>query len=352
MNDINNTSGADSPAKPIKVKVKVKKRLISAKKRIILVRISAVAVPLLFAVLFASVIMLNSRVASLNRRLAESEEYIAAANSRIYQYAAPGDLLHFTDKTYGDLWLEALDEVPLHEYDFENLELGPDNRYTYYVNGEQTSKTGIDVSYHQGDIDWNEVYLDGIDFVMVRVGYRGYESGLLKEDEKAREYIEGALAAGLDVGAYFYSQAVTEEEAREEAKFACGLLKDYKIKYPVVFDWELPGDSSARTNDISAEVLNKCAAAFCSEVDGAGYIPMIYSNLTMALCKFDMRGLYIYDFWYVEYKDGHNPPLYPYEFHMWQYASDGRVKGIDTDVDMNICFTDYERLYNASHAEE
>lgn len=325
----------------------------TTKNRISAPRIFAAAVILLIITLFIIVFVLNAKISSLSSRLSDSEDYIAAVNSHVYEYAAPDDVLLFDDATYGEVWLPAMEEVPLNTLDHSRLKLEENNRYTYYdENGECISRTGIDVSYHQGDIDWEKVAADGVDFVMVRVGYRGYESGIMKADERADEYISGALEAGLDVGAYFYSQAVTEAEAAEEAVFTAELLKDYKITYPVVFDWELPGDDNARTKDVSAETLNKCAAAFCSEISKLGYTPMIYSGLKMALCKYDMRSMCVFDFWYVEYKDGHNPPLYPYELDMWQYASDGRVDGIDSDVDMNICFTDYNKLYGATHHED
>lgn len=336
---------APQPAAP-PVTAKRKKR-----RRLLYRRIFIFFTLIMFILMFVVIIRLNSKIMTLSERLTASEEYIAAANSRVYEYAQPGDVVLIEDRTYGETWLKAMENVPLNSRDYSNLVL-EDGRYTYYENGEPASRTGIDVSYHQGDIDWERVAADGIDFVMVRLGYRGYETGLINEDERAREYIDGALAAGLDVGAYFYSQAVTESEAVKEAQFVTEMLEGLRITYPVVFDWEVPGESGARTSDTSTAMLNKCAAAFCSEVSAAGYTPMIYSGLKMALSKFDMNQLYVFDFWYVEYKDGHNPPEYPYEIQMWQYASDGRVDGIEGDVDMNICFEDYRRQYDILHPEE
>ena len=308
---------------------------------------------ILFAVIFVLVVMLFSKVAKLqssvdelSKRLGESEDYIAAMNTNVDEYPeADGNMLYHDD-IYGDFSAEPLEGVPLNTLDWENLELGEDNRYTYYENGEAVSKTGIDVSYHQGDIDWEKVAADGIDFAMIRIGYRGYEKGVMHRDELSESYISGAQAAGIDVGVYFYSQAVSEAEAREEAVYVCELIKDSEIKYPVVFDWELPDDSEARTLGTTTETLNKCAAAFCQEITNRGYTAMLYSNLKMALTKYDMQTLIAYDFWYVEYKNGHNPPSYPYELQMWQYASDGRVDGVDGYVDMNISFVDYAAEYS------
>lgn len=303
------------------------------------------AFAVLIAVLFLKVTKLQKNINELAQRLADSEDYIAAMNTNVDEYPeADGNMLYHDD-IYGDFSAEPLEGVPLNTLDWENLELGEDNRYTYYENGEAVSKTGIDVSYHQGDIDWERVAADGIDFAMIRIGYRGYEKGIMHRDELSESYISGAQAAGIDVGVYFYSQAVSEAEAREEAVFVCELIKDSEIKYPVVFDWELPDDSEARTLGTTTETLNKCAAAFCQEITDRGYTAMLYSNLKMALTKYDMQTLSAYDFWYVEYKDGHNPPSYPYELQMWQYASDGRVDGIDGYVDMNISFVDYAAEY-------
>lgn len=303
------------------------------------------AFAVLIAVLFLKVTKLQKNINGLAQRLADSEDYIAAMNTNVDEYPeADGNMLYHDD-IYGDFSAEPLEGVPLNTLDWENLELGEDNRYTYYENGEAVSKTGIDVSYHQGDIDWERVAADGIDFAMIRIGYRGYEKGIMHRDELSESYISGAQAAGIDVGVYFYSQAVSEAEAREEAVYVCELIKDSEIKYPVVFDWELPDDSEARTLGTTTETLNKCAAAFCQEITDRGYTAMLYSNLKMALTKYDMQTLSAYDFWYVEYKDGHNPPSYPYELQMWQYASDGRVDGIDGYVDMNISFVDYAAEY-------
>lgn len=303
------------------------------------------AFAVLIAVLFLKVTKLQKNINELAQRLADSEDYIAAMNTNVDEYPeADGNMLYHDD-IYGDFSAEPLEGVPLNTLDWENLELGEDNRYTYYENGEAVSKTGIDVSYHQGDIDWERVAADGIDFAMIRIGYRGYEKGIMHRDKLSESYISGAQAAGIDVGVYFYSQAVSEAEAREEAVYVCELIKDSEIKYPVVFDWELPDDSEARTLGTTTETLNKCAAAFCQEITDRGYTAMLYSNLKMALTKYDMQTLSVYDFWYVEYKDGHNPPSYPYELQMWQYASDGRVDGIDGYVDMNISFVDYAAEY-------
>lgn len=334
----NQTLPPKIPEHSVKKKKELNVRLIAA--------VLFAVILVLMVMLFSRVTKLQNSVDELSRRLAESEDYIAAMNTNVDEYTENDDNMLYHEDIYGDFSAEPLEGVPLNTLDWENLELDENNRYTYYENGEAASKTGIDVSYHQGDIDWEKVAADGIDFAMIRIGYRGYEKGVMHRDELSESYINGAQTAGIDVGVYFYSQAVSEAEAREEAVYVCELIKDNEIKYPVVFDWELPEDTEARTLGTTTETLNKCAAAFCEEITDRGYTAMLYSNLKMALTKYDMQTLCAYDFWFVEYKDGHNPPSYPYELQMWQYASDGNVDGIDGNVDMNISFVDYATEYD------
>ena len=236
--------------------------------------------------------------------------------------------------------------MPRHPYDYEGLKF-QNGRYTYSENGTQISKTGIDVSYHQGEIDWQRVAADGIDFVILRVGYRGYETGEINLDDRFHTYINGALDAGLEVGVYFYSQAITTEEAIEEANFVMEQVQRYDITFPIVYDWEITEAENARTNEIAPYTVTECAAAFCDTIADGGYTPMVYGSLKFVMFKLDMSKLKDYGFWYAEYKHGYNEPMYPYDFQIWQYASDGRVDGIEGDVDLNICFDTYYGKVNA-----
>lgn len=287
--------------------------------------------------LSAAVAVLASRLGTEKSAEEEDAEYIPVVNTRVYDFFDEGETILLDDSYYGEIWLPAFTNVPRHSFDYGGLVL-ENGRYTYTENGEVKSRTGIDVSYHQGEIDWERVAADGIDFAILRVGYRGYESGALNLDEQFHTYINGALDAGLDVGVYFFSQAVTAEEAVEEANFVMEQLQRYDITFPVVFDWEIMESELARTNDIAPYTVTECAAAFCDTIADGGYTPMVYGSLKFALFKLDMSKLNDYGFWYAEYKDGHNEPMYPYDFQMWQYASDGRVDGIEGDVDLNICF--------------
>ena len=295
---------------------------------------------IIILVMGVSLAVLGINNARLDKALKEDEEYISAEASRVFEYFGEKDVINLDDPTYGDTWLAALTDVPRHEVEFDNVKT-QNGFKNYYIDGVKVNKTGIDVSYHQGDIDWEAVKADGVDFAMLRLGYRGYESGQINIDERFHEYAEGALDAGLDIGVYFYSQAVSAEEAVEEAEAVLREIEGYEIMYPVVFDWEIVGDETARTNEVSADVLNDCAAAFCNRIAKGGHIPMVYSVKKMALTKLDMSRLAGFDFWLAEYRD---IPEYPYYFTMWQYASDGRVSGIEGDVDLNMSLVDYSKV--------
>lgn len=208
-----------------------------------------------------------------------------------------------------------------------------------YVNdlGEIRSKTGIDVSKHQGRIDWEKVAGDGIDFAFIRVGYRGSSEGKLVEDEYFLDNIEGALENGIDVGVYFYTQAVSTEEAKEEARFLLDLLEPYEITYPVVLDLE-EVDGKSRTDGMTQADYTDAALAFLETVESAGYKPMIYGNLKTFFLMLDLSRIEEYEKWFAYYQA---PVYFPYEFSIWQYSSTGTVNGIKGDVDMNVCMEDY-----------
>lgn len=196
--------------------------------------------------------------------------------------------------------------------------------------------TGIDVSTFQGDIDWAAVAADGIDFAMVRVGFRTYLDGKLVEDVRARANIEGALAAGLDVGVYFFSQALTPQEAAREAAFVISFIEDYDITMPVVFDWEHVESGEARTSGLLDQaLLTECALTFAQMVETAGYEPMIYFNSYQSRELLDLRVLKDYAFWLALYDA---PLTFPWQIRMWQYSDRGTVAGINANVDLNLYF--------------
>lgn len=207
-----------------------------------------------------------------------------------------------------------------------------------YVEEGVSTKIGIDVSKFQGDINWNKVKNDGIEFAFIRCGYRGYETGKIVEDEKFEDNIKGCNEVGLDAGVYFFTEAVSEEEAEEEAEFVLDLLEKYEVsvQLPIVVDLEQSANTSkSRTTKISQEDRTNIIIAFCERVKEAGYEPMIYGNLKSHMRMTDIHQLEDYQKWFAYYR---TPLRYPYKFEIWQYSAAGTVDGIKGDVDMNIAF--------------
>ncbi len=194
------------------------------------------------------------------------------------------------------------------------------------------SMLGVDVSAHQQEILWDEVREAGIEFAMVRIGYRGTTSGGVYYDEYADQNLRGASEAGLPVGVYFFSQAISPQEAEEEAEACISFLKDYHIDLPVVFDWEYV-DEEARSASVDPETLVACAKAFCETIENSGYKPMIYFNPDLAATRLDLEQISGYPFWLAMYTDQMN---YPHQVDMWQYTANGSVPGITGDADLNL----------------
>ena len=233
-------------------------------------------------------------------------------------------------------------DLKMQSYDKEKFIADGDR--IYYGDPELDVRYGIDVSQHQYDIDWQRVATDGVDFAIIRMGYRGYTKGSLKEDPYFKANIEGALAAGIDVGIYFFSQAVSEKEALEEAEFVLEAIKDYDVSYPVVFDWEPQHYAGSRTDSYSGKTVTDCAIAFMERIEKAGYTPMMYYNKTMAYLKLDLERLEGYETWLAQYAV--DAPDYIYHFDMWQYGCAAGINGISGEVDVNICFKDYAKTEN------
>ena len=193
---------------------------------------------------------------------------------------------------------------------------------------------GVDVSSHQGEIDWAQVRDAGMEFAMIRLGYRGYTSGGIYEDEYAVANLTGAKNAGLSVGAYFYSQAITAEEARMEARLCISILDGMALDLPLVYDWEYVSED-ARTANMDRQTLMECTLAFCQEVEAAGYEAMIYFNPTLAESLLDLEELTDYPWWLAMYSSS---MTYPHAIAMWQYTASGTVPGIPGNTDVNLLF--------------
>lgn len=215
------------------------------------------------------------------------------------------------------------------------------NSYSFYKDKDKTTSIkGIDVSEFQGYIDWERVKESGIEFAFIRIGCRTYDDGGIIFDKRFKENLYSADRAGVKTGVYFFSQALTVDEAVAEADAVIEAIEGFNITYPVVFDWEIIAEDYARTDGLSIESLSNCCVAFCERIKEAGYTPMIYQNKSTLLYNVDLPKIKEYDIWLAEYND---EPTYSYDFKIWQYASDGHVSGISTEVDMNISFKDYSK---------
>lgn len=211
----------------------------------------------------------------------------------------------------------------------------------YYENGRPhydgegyRARLGVDVSYYQDDIEWERVKKDGMEFAIVRIGYRGYgAAGTLNADTAFEKHMKGARDAGLDVGVYFFAQAINEQEAIEEAEYVLELLKGRELDLPVVYDPETVLEPGARTAGVSREQFTKNAKAFCDTIEDAGYDSMIYCNMLWQAFELDMSELKDYKIWYADYEPY---PQTPYHFDMWQYTYQGSVDGISGNVDINM----------------
>jgi len=192
---------------------------------------------------------------------------------------------------------------------------------------------GVDVSKYQGNIDWNKVKASGIEFAIIRVGYRGYGTGVLVEDSTFRQNIKGATAAGLKVGLYFYSQAINETEAVEEASMVISLCQGYNISYPIYFDTEKVAGDTGRADNISRAQRTANAVAFCETIRNSGYKAGVYSYASWFYNQLNMASLSPYSIWIAQYRDQLS---FDYNYDIWQYSSTGTVPGIPKPTDMNV----------------
>ena len=273
-------------------------------------------------------ILAVSRFKAELKETAESNSGIITTLRKFY----PEYFVYYTGSHYN--FLEIDNSQPLINVNNDNL-IANEGFIEYHDNGQVTSVKGIDVSKYQGDIDWDKVAASGVKYVMIRLGLRGYETGKLVLDENFEDNIEGALDAGLEVGVYFFTQAITESEAREEAEFVCKALEPYDITYPIALDVEDLYNDKARSYNQTAESRTACAKAFADYVKNNGYTAVIYGNLTTFSRLLNLNDLAGYDKWLAYYESN---IYFPYEIAMWQYSDKGHVDGIDGDVDLNISF--------------
>ena len=197
---------------------------------------------------------------------------------------------------------------------------------------------GIDVSKYQPNVNWSQVKASGVDYVIIRVGYRGYGSGVMVEDPYFKSHISGAKAAGLKVGVYFYSQAITVEEAVEEASMAIQLCNGYGLQYPIYFDTEATGTGVGRADGLSKTQRTAIANAFCQTVRNSGYKAGVYASKSWFYYQLDYSQLSQYDIWLAHYTSATD---FSHRYDMWQYTGSGSCPGINGAVDLNWAYKVY-----------
>lgn len=254
---------------------------------------------------------------------------------RVLRKFYPEDIVLADSNQY--FFFPVQDSLKQHTYLTDNFRQTDDGWMEYYENNELVSYKGIDVSKYQGKINWNKVAQDDVDYAFIRAGIRGYTEGEIMEDENFQTNMKGAQNQNIDIGVYFFTQAVSVAEAEEEAEFVLDAIEPYKVTYPVVLDIEAVSKKSGRTNELTKEERTQYCIAFCEKIKEAGYTPMIYGNLKTFMLMLDMEQLEEYDKWFAYYDD---EIYFPYAHKVWQYTDSGSVSGIEGKVDLNISFED------------
>ena len=246
---------------------------------------------------------------------------------------------------FGWTWMKPLEGVPVNDMNKDEFQL-IEGRPVYMGSAYETL-LGVDVSEHQHEIDWKKVANSGVDFAYIRIGRRGYTEGGLYDDPWFESNYEGAVKAGLQVGVYFYSQAVNVDEALEEARFVLDALDGRKLDLPIVFDWEKIDNEDAeiaRTRGLGMELRTDCAVAFCDAVHSAGYEACVYFNRNLGYYGFDLSRLTDYSFWFalpIAPPELCWPSFY-YKMDIWQFSFSDTVPGIEGETDMNLMFLPVE----------
>lgn len=231
-------------------------------------------------------------------------------------------------------------KVKRHDYDVDKFTTGEDG-YVRYKGDGYKSKVGVDLSRYQGEIDWNAVSETKISFAMLRLGYRGYTEGTLETDKYFFSYAEHAKEKGIDIGVYFFTQAINYDEGAAEAQFVIDKLQanGIDVAYPIVIDTEEMEVEEARANAISIKDRTEALVGFCDTIKAAGYTPMIYASRNWFAERLDMDKLGDYELWLAQYSE---KPDFPYDFRCWQYTNAGSVPGITGDVDLNVWISQKE----------
>lgn len=263
----------------------------------------------------------------------EGSEIAALTEENFWKFARASYILVGDYPNYD--FCKIVSEVPRNDYNYENFYIDDESDKMYYhdESGNRISRIVIDVSSYQTYIDWEKIKAAGVDMAILRVGYRGYGTGKIVEDDMFRSHCEGALEAGLQVGVYFFSQAINYDEGVEEARFALDIISEYDIRGPVVIDTEYVYDDNTRTEGLDVTSRTDGIVGFCDTVKNAGYRPMIYANRNWFAQSLDMTRLGAYELWLAYYSNGFD---FPYKIAGWQFTGNGTIDGINGDVDLNV----------------
>lgn len=273
--------------------------------------------------------------ASISSGSAHSQDSSASVSSNSSVSADPdttGEELYYFQDVYGHTY-SMYRNLTCVQSPYQMSGFSCQDQRMMYSDDTYTSRLGIDISQYQGGIDWTQVKAAGFDFVFIRVGTRGYESGSIYEDECWAENLKEAKEAGLDAGVYFFSGAVSEQEAEEEADYIIEKLNGEPLELGIVLDVETIGSGTSRHDDLSAEQYTANTSAFCERVRAAGYNPIVYSNIFWEATHYDMTKIGNYDVWYADYM---TTPQTPYMYRFWQYTDSGTVPGINGAVDLDV----------------
>lgn len=232
------------------------------------------------------------------------------------------------------VWLTPHSGLPLNPFTAEDFTRGEDGSLRY-TGMEGTVRLGVDVSDYQANVDWQRLAAQGVDFAILRVGYTGYTKGTHRADSAFARHLQNAHAAGLDVGVYYFSQALTVQEAAAEAAHVLTLLQGVSLELPVYFDWEPVSADDSRTASYGYTHLTESAAAFCRVIESGGYAAGVYLNRQQGYYHYDLSRLADYALWVADYND--YPDFY-YAFDMWQYTDSAALDGMPTQADLNLLF--------------
>ena len=290
----------------------------------------------LSALLAAVLMILVTLLSGCGNERSSARSGTEASQSEPAETPDPHEGMVQVSSSFGTLmWAPKYDDVPrntLNPSDFTE-----DGQYIRYNGSDVQALYGIDVSEHQGEIDWAQAAGSGVEFAMIRAGYRGYTEGTLNTDYFFERNIQDAAAQGIRIGVYFFSQAVSAAEAEEEAEYLMNLMAPYRsyITMPVVFDWENLDGEDARTDDVSGEELTDFALAFCARLAETGYDPAIYAYRFLGYYSYELPRLNGIKLWISAINAA---PDFYYLHHMWQYSIEGSIPGIQGDVDLDMAF--------------